>query len=96
VNRQSSEVQNAGDNVLTKVSWLIPAAILFGSDAAYAQQGCENLVNLTLPYTLITSATSVPEGCRTGARRSGCAASGSRHRTSPLRRSRCHSSEPRF
>ena len=48
--------------MLTRVSWLIPATILFGSHAAYAQQGCENLVNLKLPYTLITSATSVPEG----------------------------------
>jgi hypothetical protein len=48
--------------VLTRVSWLIPATILFGSHAAYAQQGCENLVNLKLSYTLITSATSVPEG----------------------------------
>ena len=51
-----------GDNVLIRVSWLIPAAILFSCDAASAQQGCENLVNLKLPYTLITSATSVPEG----------------------------------
>ena len=48
--------------MLTRVSWLIPAAFLFGSHAAYAQQGCENLVNLKLSYTLITSATSVPEG----------------------------------
>ena len=48
--------------MLTKVSWLIPAAILFGSHAAYAEQGCDNLVNLKLPYTLITAATSVPEG----------------------------------
>ena len=48
--------------MLTRVSWLIPALILFGSHAAYAQQGCENLVNLKLPNTLITSAASVPEG----------------------------------
>ena len=47
--------------MLTRLSWLIPAAILFSSDAAYTQQACENLVNLKLPYTLITSATSVPE-----------------------------------
>src|SRR4029450_12468821 len=47
---------------VTRLSGLIPAAILFGSHAAYAQQACENLVNLKLPYTLITSATSVPEG----------------------------------
>src|SRR4029453_782153 len=51
-----------GDNVLIRVSWLIPAAILFSCDAASAQQGCENLVNLKLPYPLITSATRVPEG----------------------------------
>ena len=48
--------------MLTRVSWIIPAAVLFGSHTAYAQQGCENLVNLKLPDTLITSATSVPEG----------------------------------
>ena len=48
--------------MLIRVSWLIPAAILFSSHAASAQQGCENLVNLKLPYTLITAATSVPEG----------------------------------
>jgi hypothetical protein len=48
--------------VLTRVSWLIPAAVLFSSQAVYAQHACENLVNLTLPYTLITAATSVPEG----------------------------------
>ena len=48
--------------MLTRVSWIVPAAILFGSHAASAQQGCESLVNLKLPYTLITSATSVPEG----------------------------------
>ncbi len=41
--------------MLTRVSWLIPAAILFSSDAAHAQ-ACENLVNLKLPYTLITAA----------------------------------------
>ena len=29
---------------------------------AHAQQACENLANVKLPYTLITSATSVPEG----------------------------------
>ena len=46
--------------MLTRVSWLIPAAIAFGSHAAYAQQACENLVNLKLPYTLITAATGVP------------------------------------
>jgi feruloyl esterase len=47
--------------VLARVPWLIPAAILFSSHAAYAQQGCENLVNLQVPYTLIAAATSVPE-----------------------------------
>ena len=47
---------------MTRVSWILPAAILFGSHAAYAQQGCETLVNLKLPYTLITSAMSVLEG----------------------------------
>src|SRR4051812_47096530 len=47
---------------MTRFSWLIPAAILFGTHTAYAQQGCDNLVNLKLPYTLITAATSVPEG----------------------------------
>src|SRR4029079_17119604 len=58
-----ADVRSArGDNVLIRVSWLIPATILFSSHAAYAQQGCENLVNLKLPYTLINSATSVPEG----------------------------------
>src|SRR5437773_7760933 len=46
---------------MTRVSWLIPAAILFGSHAAYAQQGCENLTTLKLSYTQITSATSVLE-----------------------------------
>ena len=48
--------------MLTRVSWLIPAAFVFSSHAVYAQQVCENLVNLKLPYTLITAATSVPEG----------------------------------
>jgi len=47
---------------MTKVSWLIPAAMLFTIHAAHAQQRCEDLVNLKMPYTLITSATSVPEG----------------------------------
>src|SRR4030095_11116163 len=46
---------------VTRLSGLIPAAILFGSHALYAQQACENLVNLKLPYTLITAATTVPE-----------------------------------
>ena len=48
--------------MLTRILWLIPAAFLFSSHAVYAQQVCENLVNLKLPYTLITAATSVPEG----------------------------------
>ena len=46
---------------MTRVSWLVTAAILFGSDAAYAQQSCESLVNLKLPYTLIAAAASVAE-----------------------------------
>src|SRR3954469_6400698 len=46
---------------MTRVSWLIAAAVLFGSHAAYAQQGCENLTTLKLSYTQITSATSVLE-----------------------------------
>ena len=48
--------------MLTRVSWLIPAAVLFSGQAAHTQQACENLVNVKLPYTLITAATSVPEG----------------------------------
>ena len=48
--------------MLIRVSWLLPAAILCSSHAAYAQQGCENLLNMKLPHTLITSAMSVPEG----------------------------------
>ena len=55
-----------GDDVLRRVSWVIPAAIVLSSHAAYAQQACENLVNLKLPYTLITAATSVPEGAAPG------------------------------
>ena len=51
---------------MTRVSWIIPAAVLVASHTAYAQQGCENLVNLKLPYTLVTSATSVPEGAAPG------------------------------
>src|SRR6187455_3149291 len=50
-----------GDNVLTRVSWLIPAVFVFSSHAVHAQQACENLVNLKLPTTLITAATAVPE-----------------------------------
>src|SRR6187402_2721395 len=42
--------------------WLIPAAMLMGGGTANAQQTCESLANLTLPYTLVTSATAVPEG----------------------------------
>ena len=55
--------------MLIRVSWLIPAAILFSCDAASAQQGCENLENLKLPYTLITSAT---KALRASALQSGC------------------------
>ena len=47
---------------MTRVSWFLAAVILFGSQAAYAQQSCESLLNLKLPYTLITAAMSVPEG----------------------------------
>ena len=46
---------------VTRLSGLIPAAILFGSHAAYAQQSCESLVNLKLPYTVVAAATSVAE-----------------------------------
>ena len=46
---------------MTRVLWIMPAAILFGSHAAYAQQSCESLVNLKLPSTLIASAASVAE-----------------------------------
>src|SRR5438552_17581707 len=46
---------------MTRVLWIMPAAMLFGSHAAYAQQSCENLVNLKLPYTLIAAAASVAE-----------------------------------
>ena len=42
--------------------WLIPAAMLMGGGEASAQQPCESLVNLTLPYTQVTSATAVPAG----------------------------------
>ena len=80
---------------MTRVSWLIPATILFGSHAANAQQGCENLVNLRLPYTLITSATSVPEGAAPAPAAPGRAGE-SWHGTRPLRRSRRDTSEPRF
>jgi feruloyl esterase len=41
--------------------WLLPAAILCGNHAVYAQQSCESLVNLKLPYTLVAAATSVAE-----------------------------------
>src|SRR5437773_11141425 len=47
---------------MTRVLWIMPAPILFGSHAAYAQQSCESLVNLKLPYTHITAAMIVPEG----------------------------------
>src|SRR4051812_12004204 len=47
---------------MTRFSWLIPAAILFGTHTAYAQQSCESLVSLKLPYTAITAATSAPAG----------------------------------
>src|SRR5437762_7310013 len=46
---------------MTRVSWLIAAAVLFGSHAAYAQQACENLTTLKLSYTQVTSATSMLE-----------------------------------
>jgi hypothetical protein len=48
--------------VRTRMLWLIPAAMLMGGGAASAQQPCESLANLKLPYTLVTSATAVPEG----------------------------------
>src|SRR5947207_1818101 len=68
--RESAKVQNAGDygggakgdSIMTRVLWIMPAAILFGSHAAYAQQSCESLVNLKLLYTQITAAMIVPEG----------------------------------
>jgi feruloyl esterase len=50
-----------GEHVGTRVLWLIPVAILLGTHAAYAQQGCESLTTLKLPYTLITSAVMAPE-----------------------------------
>ena len=46
----------------TRMLWLIPAAMLMGGGVASAQQPCESLANLKLPYTLVTSATAVPEG----------------------------------
>jgi hypothetical protein len=79
--------------VLTRLSWLVPAAILFGSHAAYAQQACENLADLKLPYTQITSATSVPEGA-TPAAAPGAPPAGTG--TVPgVARSRRHTPEPR-
>ena len=47
---------------MTRIWWLIPAVILSGGHAAYAQQSCESLVNLKLPYTRVAAATSVAEG----------------------------------
>src|SRR5215212_2610226 len=46
----------------TRFLWLIPIAIVTGGGVASAQQPCENLATLKLPYTLITSANAVPEG----------------------------------
>ena len=62
--------------MLTRVSWLISAAVLFSCQAAYAQHPCENLVNLKLPHTLITAATSVPEGAAPAPSAPGAAAAG--------------------
>ena len=45
----------------TRVLWLIPVGILAGSHAAYAQQSCESLTTLKLPYALITSAVMAPQ-----------------------------------
>ncbi len=45
----------------TRVLWLIPVGILVGSHTAYAQQACESLITLKLPYTLITSAVTARE-----------------------------------
>ena len=46
----------------TRILWLIPAVMLIGAGAASAQQPCESLASLKLPYTQVTSATAVPEG----------------------------------
>ena len=70
--------------MLTRVSWLIPAAFLFSSHAVYAQQVCENLVNLKLPYTLITCGHERAGRRRAGARRSGCAAGRTGRRYPPI------------
>jgi feruloyl esterase len=45
----------------TRVLWLILVGTLAGGHAAYAQQACESLTTLKLPYTLITSAVMAPE-----------------------------------
>ena len=46
----------------TRMWWLLPGLMLMGAGAASAQQRCESLTNLKLPYTLVTSAVAVPEG----------------------------------
>ncbi len=46
----------------TRMLWLIPITTLMGSGTASAQQPCESLATLKLPYTLITSAIAVPDG----------------------------------
>jgi feruloyl esterase len=48
--------------VRVRVLWLIPIAIVMGRGVAHAQQSCESLAAVKLPYTLITSAMAVPEG----------------------------------
>jgi feruloyl esterase len=47
--------------VRTRIPWFIPVALMIGGGTANAQQPCENLATLKLPYTLITSAVAVAE-----------------------------------
>ena len=65
--------------MLTRISWLIPIGVLLGGQAAYAQQACEALVNVKLPYTLITSAVSVAEGAAPAAPAASAAPPAVRH-----------------
>ena len=46
----------------TRMWWLLPGLMLMGAGAAGAQQRCESLTSLKLPYTLVTSAVAVHEG----------------------------------
>ncbi len=80
--------------MLTRISWLIPIGVLLGGQAAYAQQPCEALMSVKLPYTLITSAVSVAEGAAPVA--AGASAAPPVAGARALRRPRRDPSQPRF